>query len=120
MKKEFVCIVCPSSCRLTVEEVDGNITVTGNTCKRGLAHGTSEFTNPTRMLTTTVSIDNAIQKRLSVVSTGELPKSQLPECLQHLYSIKLTAPVVAGDVVVANILGSGVDIVAAHSLASTK
>ena len=32
MKKEFVCIVCPNSCHLTVEEKDGELKVSGNRC----------------------------------------------------------------------------------------
>ena len=35
MKKEFVCISCPVGCRLTVWDDEGEVKVTGNTCKKG-------------------------------------------------------------------------------------
>ena len=116
MKKEYVCIVCPSSCRLVVEEVDGKVTVTGNTCKRGETHGILEYTNPKRMLTSTVVLNSAVHKRLSVVSTDEIPKGLLQESLNQLYKINVTAPIKRGDVIIENIMGTGVNIVAAHSV----
>ena len=46
MKKEFVCISCPVGCRLTVWDDEGEVKVTGNTCKRGQLYGVQEFTVP--------------------------------------------------------------------------
>ena len=112
--KEFVCIVCPSSCRLQVEEINGEIKVSGNTCKRGEAHGRLEYSNPKRMLTTTVAVLNGRKKRLSVVSHEEIQKNKLSECLQELYKLKIEAPINMGDVIISNICGTGVDIIAAH------
>ena len=60
MKKEMICIVCPMGCRMTAEQgEDGEIRVTGNTCKRGERHAKAEFTCPMRRLTTTVKIEGA-------------------------------------------------------------
>ncbi len=114
--KEYVCIVCPSSCRLKVEEINGEIIVTGNKCKRGLMHGKLEYTNPKRMLTTTLAVKNSNKKRVSVVSTDEIPKDMLQQCLNALYDLQIDAPVKMGDVVCENICGTQVDIVAAHNV----
>ena len=76
-KKEFVCIACPNSCKLTVWEEAGEIHVEGHTCKRGIDHGKNEYTNPMRMLTTTVAIEGGHHRRLSVSSTGEIPKAMM-------------------------------------------
>ena len=57
MTKEFVCIVCPNSCHLTVSNDSGFVIVTGNSCKRGREHGENEFVRPMRMLTSTVAIE---------------------------------------------------------------
>ena len=115
-EKQFVCTVCPSSCRLTVWEENGEVKVGGNACKRGLAHGVGEYTNPTRMLTTTVAIRRGTQPRLPVISSGEIPKQKLPECLALLYRLRLDAPVACGDKVYENICGPGVDVVASRSM----
>lgn len=115
-EREFVCIACPNSCKLTVTEKDGALNVTGAGCKRGIEHGKNEFTNPLRMLTTTVAIAGGLHPRISVVSDGEIPKDKLPECLNYLYHIKLQAPVKRGDVVVPDICKTGVNILASRSM----
>jgi len=115
-KKNYVCIACPNSCKLTVWDEAGEIHVDGAACKRGIEHGKNEYTNPMRMVTTTVAIEGGAHRRLSVASNGEIPKNMMDECLNKLYEIKLEAPVVKGQVVLADICGTGVDIVASRSM----
>ena len=116
MTKEYVCIVCPNSCRLTVSDDSGEVVVTGNSCKRGLEHGINEFTHPMRILTSTVAVTGGLLPRLSVVSTDVLPKDQLNDCLKEVYAARVTAPVKCGDVIISNINNTGVDIVASKSM----
>ena len=116
MTKEFVCIVCPNSCRLTVTDDGDGIKVTGNTCKRGEEHGVAEFIRPMRMITSTVAITGGLLPRLSVVSTDVVPKDKLDDCLQDIYKIQVKAPVKCGDVILSNIQNTGVDIVASKSM----
>lgn len=116
MKKEFICIVCPSSCRLSVEESNDELLVTGNTCKRGHEHGIREFTSPVRMLTTTIAIKNADMTRIPVMGNGEIPKAKIKECLDILYKTMVVAPIICGDVILKNICGTNVDICASRSL----
>lgn len=58
MNKEIACIICPKSCVLSVNETAGNICVSGNRCKRGVAFAKQELTNPKRILTTTIKLNN--------------------------------------------------------------
>ncbi len=116
MKQEFVCIVCPNSCRLTVSEANGEIEVSGHECNRGVEYGFSEYRNPKRMLTTTVAINGAVLPRLPVISTAEIPKNKLRRCLEQLYVTAVTAPVKAGDIVLRDIGHTGVDIAASRSM----
>ena len=115
-KKNYVCIACPNSCKLTVWEEGGEIIVEGYTCKRGIDHGKNEYTNPMRMLTTTVAIEGSHHRRLSVVSSDEIPKDMIDKCLEELYALKLEAPIKRGEVIAANICGTGVDIVASRTM----
>ena len=48
--------------------------------------------------------------------SGEIPKDTINQCLAQLYTITLTAPVKRGQVIAANICGTGVDIVASRSM----
>ena len=58
MKKEFVCIVCPRGCSLSIDLE--TLEVTGNTCKRGYDYAVSELTHPTRMITSTCKVASSI------------------------------------------------------------
>lgn len=115
-EKQIVCTVCPSGCRLTVWEEDGEVRVRGNGCRRGAEHGVAEYANPMRMLTTTVVIEGGTQFRLPVISSGEIPKAKLMDCLKTLYAIRARAPVACGDVIVRDICGTGVDVVASRTM----
>lgn len=116
MKREIICIVCPNSCRLTVEEAGGEIKVSGNECRRGEDHGIKEYRNPVRMLTTTVAVRGGVLPRLPVISTVEVPKAKLGECLEVLYHTEVKAPLNCGDIITANICGTGADVIASRSL----
>ena len=115
-EKHFTCIVCPKSCKLTVRETENGIEVEGYTCKRGLEHGKREYTDPVRMLTTTVKTQNSRVHRLAVISESEIQKNKIDQCLEELYKVTVTAPVKAGDVIAENICGTGVNIVASRTL----
>ncbi|MDR2748033.1 MAG: DUF1667 domain-containing protein [Treponema sp.] len=117
MTREFICIVCPTSCRLTVTEAAGRVAVSGNECPRGEKHGIREYQEPTRMLTTTVAIQGGTLPRLPVISREEVPKALLDRCLRTLYAMKVSAPLCCGDVIVKNICNTGVDVIASRSMA---
>ncbi|GKX32210.1 NAD(FAD)-dependent dehydrogenase [Vallitalea longa] len=116
MKKEFTCIVCPMSCHLTVYNDGDKIVVEGNTCKRGKVFGENEFTNPKRMLTTTVRIEGSHLKRLAVISSDEIPKNKMFECVNELYKVTVKAPISRGNIIFHNICSTGVDIIASRSV----
>ena len=82
MIKEMVCIVCPMSCKLSVEmENNKVINVSGNTCVRGVKYATEELTNPTRMVTSTVFIKNAALTRLPVATSAPIPKNKINDVI---------------------------------------
>ena len=112
---ELICIVCPKGCHLRVDEENG-FAVTGNGCPRGAAYGHKELTNPTRVLTSTVRVEGGALRRASVKTNGELPKGRLFDAMRVLDGVVLKAPVAIGDVVIGNLLGLGVDLVATKNV----
>ena len=70
-ERNLTCIGCPLGCALKVT-IDGeNVTVTGNTCKRGADYGAKEVTHPMRIVTSTVCVKNGTIPMVSVKnSTG--------------------------------------------------
>ena len=117
MKKEIICTVCPRGCHLQVEgEGETILSVEGNGCKRGLEYGSSEFAHPVRILTTTVKLAGVENDLLPVRSKALLPMELLFDCMAQIRATTVTAPVQRYDVIIANICGTGVDIVATKSL----
>lgn len=112
-RKEFVCIRCPLGCNISVELEDGNIgRITGNTCPRGAEYVTGELTDPRRIVTSLVRVKNGELSVVSVKTASDIPKDKIGDCIKALKEIELTAPVHIGDVVVENVCGTSVNIVA--------
>ena len=117
--RELTCIGCPMGCQLTVTIKDeDNITVSGNTCKRGEIYGIKEVTNPTRIVTSSVEIDNAEIARVSVKTANDIPKGKIFDIMKEIRQIKVSAPVKIGDVVISNVADTGVDIVITKNVKS--
>lgn len=117
MKKEIICTVCPRGCRITVEgEGDTILSVEGYACKRGLEYGSAEFAHPVRILTTTVKMAGVDNDLLPVRSTAPIPKEKIIDCMDVIRSVEAALPVSRYDVIVRDICGTGVDIVATKSV----
>lgn len=117
--RELVCIVCPKGCRLTVEIDDNSekgYKVSGNSCDRGAEYGVREVTNPTRVITSTVKIKNGSLRRLPVRTNGAIPKDKIFECMRIINSVEIESPVNCGDILVENILDTGIDLIASRSM----
>ena len=119
MKRDMVCIVCPMGCRISLEEDPSSpkgYKVTGTTCKRGEDYAIKEVTAPTRMLTSTVRIEGARLPRLPVRTSGAIPKEKLFECMTMIDQLVERSPVTMGQVLIENLFGTGMNIIASRSL----
>ncbi|MFO8148690.1 MAG: DUF1667 domain-containing protein [Trueperaceae bacterium] len=113
----YLCIGCPLGCRLEVEEEDGEIVeVRGQSCKKGEAFARQEHTDPRRVVTTTVAIEGSLWPRLPVKTEGDVPKDSVIDVCNLLHELRLEAPVTMGQVIAADVLGTGVDVVASRDL----
>ncbi len=111
--KELICINCPMGCPLTVTLENGVVTsVIGNTCKRGETYAKKEVTSPTRIVTSTVKVEQGNTPMISVKTKEDIPKGKIFECVEALKDVVVKAPVHIGDVVLENVADTGVDIVA--------
>ena len=117
MEKNIICTVCPRGCHVKVTLNGTEVTeVADYGCKRGKEYAAAEATHPVRILTTTVKIADAAYNLLPVRSNAPVPKELQMECMKAIKAVAVTAPVNAGDVVLANICNTGVDIVATKAL----
>lgn len=118
ISKEVICVICPHGCRITVtgEGVDV-ASVEGNMCPRGHEYASSEFINPCRTLTTSVVLNGAGRKMLPIRSNMPVPKSLMLDCMQEVKKVSVTAPIAMHQVIIKDILGTGIDMVACMPIA---
>lgn len=107
MKKEYICIVCPKGCHIVV---DGE-NISGYTCLRGLNYVKQESIDPRRTLTTTVKVNDKNIRVCPVKSSDTLPKDKLFASMEEINKISVDLPIKLHQVVIKNILNTGVDII---------
>ena len=112
----LICISCPRGCHLSVEKINDEVVVTGNSCPRGVVYATNELIDPKRTLTTTVAIKAKDVCRLPVISSSPLPKDRVMDVMKELKGCEVKAPVHLGDVLIENVLGLGSDILASKTV----
>lgn len=111
--RELICIGCPLGCPLSVQIENGEVvSVSGNTCKRGEEYGKKEVTNPTRIVTSSVHVQNGEIEMVSVKTERDIPKGKIFACMEEIRKVTVEAPIRIGDVVIADCAGTGVSIIA--------
>jgi CxxC motif-containing protein len=116
-KRELTCIGCPMGCQITVELDNGEVlSVTGNTCAIGDKYARNEVTHPERTVTSTVVVDGGKAHRVSVKTAGNIPKDKIFECMNAINAVRVNAPVRIGDVVLSDVAGTGVNVVATKNV----
>ena len=115
--KEFVCVQCPMGCLLMVELEDGAVvSVSGNSCPRGKAYGQTEALHPERTVTSLVGILDDFHP-LSVKTSAPIPRERINEVLDAIAQTVVEPPVAIGDVVIFDVCGTGVDVIATEGRA---
>ena len=114
MIKTLICINCPKGCHLTVDT--DKVTVEGNSCIKGKEYGLNEVTNPVRIITTTVKVIEGDHKLLPVKTEKAIPKAMNFKCMEILNQLVIKAPIKVGDIIVKNILDTGVNVIACRNI----
>ena len=124
MKKEieFTCIVCPNGCPLQVkwEEGSADFTVSGNRCPKGKEFAVSEMTAPKRTICSTVRTVFEGVPVLPVRLSAEIPRERIFDVMEQIRRACVTKPVERGSVVVENVCGLGVDVIATSGILKEK
>jgi CxxC motif-containing protein len=121
-RRSLICITCPMGCQLDVlfdPEAGLVLEIEGNNCQRALAYAEKELTNPTRMVTTTVRVRNGAWPLVPVHTAEPVPKSAIFPLLHELREVEVQAPLYCGQVILANAVGTGVDVLASRDLPAT-
>jgi CxxC motif-containing protein len=117
INRKMTCITCPTGCQLEVSRgSDGQLKIAGFQCQRGEEYARNEVLDPRRVLTTTVKIKGGILPLLPVRTATAIPKELLADAMNLLAAIKAQAPIQTGDIVLANLLDTGIDVIASRDM----
>ena len=117
MEQTITCINCPVGCRMTVSLSDTGefLSVTGNTCPRGAKYAQQECTLPERMITAVIPVAGS-ETPLSVKTASPVPKKLISSVIDELARVQVSLPVTIGQIVLPDVLNTGVDIITTRSL----
>ncbi|MCD6582487.1 MAG: DUF1667 domain-containing protein [Desulfuromusa sp.] len=119
--RHLTCIGCPMGCPLELTIVDGEILeITGNECKRGEEYARQEFSDPRRMVSTTVTCISGLWPRLPVKTAEAVPKDKVIAVVTELHTLEIETPVQMGQVILNNVAETGIAVIATRSLPRDK
>ena len=119
--EKIICITCPKGCEATAFKEGDSLQIKGKICKKGKAHVLQEFTEPMRTLTSTVLVEGGgararSPRRLAVRTKGPIPKKDLFRAMDIVVQTRVKLPVRLGEVIIPNLLGTGVDLISSDDL----
>jgi CxxC motif-containing protein len=115
-KTKIICVTCPKGCTLEVTHEGNTVVEVKPGCKRGHQYAARELVDPRRMVATTVRIKAAAHPLLPVYTSAPFPKGRIQELRAVLHDLEIHAPVKMGQVIMANLLDTGIDILASRDL----
>lgn len=118
MISTIICTVCPVSCpvEVTWTKEDGVTAIKNHLCKLANEYVTSEIFDPRRTVTTSIPVDGGDWPLVSVRTNPPVPKAMILETMDEITGVRVQAPIKVGDVLIANILGTGCDVVATRNV----
>jgi CxxC motif-containing protein len=116
-KRKLICISCPVGCELTVL-LDGDkiIDVEDNACRLGVDYAEQEIFDPQRMVASTVKVKNGFHPLVPVYTEHPIPKPLIMDILDEIRKVEVEAPIELKQVVIENVLDTGVNIVASREM----
>lgn len=118
-KISIICIVCPVGCELEVvrdKEQSRIIDIKGLRCPKGKEYACREVTDPRRVLMAVVKVRDGHLPVVSVKTAEPIPKNRLFDAVKRISRIEVEAPIKLGDIIVDDILGTGVPLIATNNV----
>lgn len=108
----IICIECPNGCTLTAADADGELSVTGHKCIKGVKFAKDELQKPMRTISSTVSTVFPEAPVLPVRVDRPIPKGDIFKVMEAINAVVITKRLRRGMVVIENAAGSGADVIA--------
>jgi CxxC motif-containing protein len=117
----LTCVLCPVGCELEIgRDASGELHVDGNQCDKGVPFAVEEILRPKRNLATSVPVRGAAAKMVSVRLSAAVPREMLFPILAEIAKLRPEAPVRRGQVLIADVLGTGADVIATRTVDGVK
>lgn len=114
---QLICIGCPVGCLITVKrKEDGSLDITGNTCQKGEAYARSEMTAPVRTITSIIRVQGGEGRVIPVKTAQEIPKGKIAACMEEIRCAAARAPIKVGDILIENVAGTGISVIATGNM----
>jgi len=114
---EIICVACPKGCTLQVKhEGKEALEIVGAGCRRGKDYAICELQDPRRMVASTVKVKGGLHPLVPVYTREGFPKPLIPQLAKKLREVEVPAPVKINQVVLADALGTGIDIIASRDM----
>jgi CxxC motif-containing protein len=113
----LTCVLCPVGCELEVSRGESSdVQVIGNQCDKGIPFAVEEVLHPKRNLATSVPVRGTAATMVSVRLSGRVPRDMIFPILAEIARLRPEAPVRRGQVLIADVLGTGVDVIATRTV----
>jgi CxxC motif-containing protein len=116
IEEKLICVTCPKGCTLMVTRDGKTVLNVENGCKRGHEYARQELTDPRRMVASSVMIKGGIHPLMPVYTSAPFPKPRISELLVELRKVELQAPIGLDQVVLTDVLGTGIDVKASREM----
>lgn len=110
------CKICSMDCELNIKEnkEDNSYIITGNRCPQGEKYALKEIREPSRVLFSRVLLDKGPMSRLHVKTDKIVPSYFKDSFIKIIEKTRVEAPVAKGDILIENILNTGINVVSAR------
>ena len=113
----MTCVLCPVGCELEVgKNATGKLQVKGNQCDKGIPFALEEALYPRRNLATSVPVRGTAAKMIPVRLSQPVPREMLFPILAEISKLRPETPVCRGQVLIADVLGTGADVIATRTV----
>ena len=122
MMRQITCVVCPNGCEIKANMTNEGVcgVVLGALCKRGVEFARQEMVMPMRSIASSVLVIGGDQPLVSVRTDRPIPKKEIFHVMEQIRSLRKTAPVHVGDVLISNVLGLDCNIIATSEVEAEK
>jgi len=118
MLKEYTCVMCPRGCGIetTIEDDLRLVSTEGAGCPKGISYLRQELADPRRNVATSARVLGGSMPLVSVRLTGPISKARIGEAIKAMQALRLEAPVFAGQILIENLGGLGIDVIATRQV----